>query len=90
MVLVVLHEFGHFFDQVCLGDASKSEEFKQIYNEEVELFKSQIELPGCVTDEMEFFAEGFYHYIAFPDKCTPKLYNFIQKKCDAFQKAIQN
>jgi hypothetical protein len=74
-----LHEFGHFIDYIT-GFESDEKEFKGIYDEEVDTFKSRIINSSCVRDEQEFFAETFYYYFINPSKCTPKAYDFINKK----------
>lgn len=67
----VIHEFGHFIDYYSKFESS-SEEFKKIYEEEVETFKKNISNPGCVTNTKEFFAETIYYMYTNPSKCTPK------------------
>lgn len=73
----VQHEFGHFLDYLN-GKPCWSEEFKRIYIEEVEIFKSNINNSDCVRDEQEFFAETFYYLIMDDSKCTPKAKEFVE------------
>lgn len=71
-----IHEFGHFLDYY-LNFASSTEEFRNIYNDEVEKFKSNISNSGCVRNEREFFAETFYYMYTDSSKCTSEAYRFI-------------
>ncbi len=73
----VEHEFGHYLDYVT-GVRSLSNEFNQIYLEEVETFKSNIPNPGCVSGPQEFFAETFAWIIVDESKCTPKAKEFVE------------
>ena len=73
----VEHEFGHYLDYVG-GVQSLGEEFNQIYREEVEIFKSNIPNPGCVSGPQEFFAETFAWIIVDESKCTPKAKEFVE------------
>lgn len=74
----VEHEIGHYLATIN-GEVWLSEEFIQIYYEEVETFKCQISEPDTVMDECEFFAETFYYLIKDSSKCTPKAAEFIQR-----------
>ena len=74
-----IHEFGHFIDYTY-NFSSDSVAFKNIYKEEVDLFKSRITNSSCVRDEQEFFAETLYYMYKNPSKCTEKAYEFVNKK----------
>ena len=71
-----IHEMGHFVDYEN-GFTSESNEFSDIYNNEVELFKSRITNSSCVTNKQEFFAETFYYMYKDSSKCTEGAYNYI-------------
>lgn len=75
----VIHEFGHYLDGVN-NRPSASDEFCQIYQEEVETFKVNTIDGDCVYNQSEFFAQTFYYYILDPSKCTPKAYQFIESQ----------
>lgn len=73
-----IHETGHWFDYY-VGFPSCTEEFASVYAAEKDVF---IRSYGstCVSDTLEFFAEGFWQYIVNPDKLktvSPELYLFI-------------
>ncbi len=74
-----IHEFGHFIDYTY-NFSSNSIVFKNIYKEEVDLFKSRITNSSCVRDEQEFFAETLYYMYKNPSKCTEKAYEFVNNK----------
>lgn len=74
----VEHEFGHYLDY-ARGVQSLGDEFNQIYQEEVETFKSNIPNPGCVSGPQEFFAETFAWIIVDEYKCTPKAKEFVER-----------
>ena len=74
-----IHEFGHFIDYTY-NFSSDSVAFKNIYKEEVDLFKSRITNSSCVRDEQEFFAETLYYMYKNPSKCTEKAYEFVNNK----------
>lgn len=71
-----IHELGHYVDY-HFNFISGSDEFKNIYNKEVETFKSNITNSSCVRSEKEFFAEMFYYIYTNPSKCTPEAKTFI-------------
>lgn len=75
----VAHEFGHFLEFTCTYPVSNSEEFQEIYRQEVKLFKSKIESDGCVFNACEFFAEEYYYSRKDSSKCTKKALEFIEK-----------
>lgn len=79
----VLHEMGHYLEAAICNltgvNPSTTEEFMQIYIEEVSTFKNNTEDPGyIITNSREFFAEMFCYYIVDPSKCTPKAYHYIE------------
>lgn len=74
----VEHEIGHFVSAIN-GEVCLSEEFREIYYEEVETFKNQISDSNCVRDEYEFFAEAFYYLLKDKSKCTPRVTEFIER-----------
>lgn len=76
-LLTVAHEFGHYLDDLN-GTPSWSDEFYEIYEEEVETFKSQISNSSCVSNEQEFFAETYGYLVVDPSKCTPRAAMFVQ------------
>ncbi len=78
-----IHEFGHFIDYIK-GFTSDSKEFKSIYNEEVNTFKSRIVNSSCVRDEQEFFAEILYYIYRNPSKCTKKAYEYVNNIINNF------
>ena len=57
---------------------SYNKQFKSIYKEEVNTFKSRIPNSGSVRDEQEFFASTFYYIFNDPSKCTPKAKDYVQ------------
>lgn len=76
----VLHEMGHFVDYVC-GYLSCKEEYKNIWGNEVEAFKSfHYTADENINQANEYFAESFQVYIESPDllkeKC-PQSYDYI-------------
>jgi len=73
----VEHEFGHYLDYIA-DLPSLGNDFNPIYQEEVEIFKSNISNPYCVTGRQEFFAETFACIIVDESKCTPKAKEFIE------------
>lgn len=77
---VVEHEFGHYLDKLK-GEPSQTDEFKEIYLEEKETFKSRISKinAGSVTNEKEFFAEIFSYMLLDSSKCTPKAQAYVQR-----------
>lgn len=80
-----IHEIGHWFDEK-LGFTSSSKEFKNIYNEEKDVFKTQI-YDTEKFSEREMFAEGFFIYYKHRSKLErqcPKLYQFIKTSIDDF------
>lgn len=81
-VTSVLHEMGHFVDYVC-GYLSETEEYKAIWDSEVEAFKSFHYTADENTNQAnEYFAESFQVYIESPnelqEKC-PQSYDYIIK-----------
>ncbi len=73
----VVHEMGHFVDWY-FDFPSLSDEFWEIYNQEVDTFKSRISNSSSVRNEMEFFAHTFYYLIKDPSKCTPMATQYVQ------------
>ena len=73
----ISHEFGHFLDWY-FKFPSMSQEFKEIYTEEINTFKEKIPNASCVRNSTEFFAHTFYYYIKDQSKCTPKALKFIK------------
>lgn len=78
----VIHEMGHFLDYQC-GMPSLSSEFADIYNEEVNTFKSRIPNSSCVRDPGEFFAETFFWMYTNSGKCTPRAMEFVSRYVNA-------
>lgn len=78
-----IHEFGHFIDYMK-DFTSDSKEFKKIYAEEVNIFKSGIVNSSCVRDEQEFFAETLYYIYKNPSKCTEKAYEYVNNIINNF------
>ena len=74
-----IHEFGHFVDYVT-GFDSDTKYFKNIYEEEAQLFKSKISNSSCVRDEQELFAEGFFYLFKNPDVVPTRTKTFIESK----------
>lgn len=72
------HEFGHILDYFN-GKPCWSNEFMQIYSEEVNQFKEGIPNSSCVRNEQEFFAETFCYLIIDDSKCTPKAKEFVKQ-----------
>ena len=73
----IVHEMGHFLDWY-FNFPSLSTEFKNIYNAEVNTFKSRIPNSSCVSNEMEFFAHTFYYIIKDSSKCTPMALEYVR------------
>lgn len=73
-----IHEMGHYVDFIT-GSPSLSAEFTNIYNEEVETFKSRIPNSSSVRNQQEFFAETFHYMCKNSSKCTPKAMEFVQR-----------
>jgi len=73
----VEHEFGHYLDYIT-NVQSLGYAFNEIYNEEVDEFKSNIPNPGCVSGPQEFFAETFAWLLIDESKCTPKAKEFVE------------
>jgi hypothetical protein len=78
----VIHEMGHFLDSVTRY-SSYSDEFNEIYNNEVNTFKSRIVNSSCVRDTAEFFAETFFYMYKNPSKCTEGAYNYVLEKVNS-------
>lgn len=81
-----IHEVGHWFD-LYLGFVSNTDEFKAVYQAESAAF---IRAYGsdCVRDEMELFAEGFWHYVLNPaglQAVSPQLYQFLHRNYCRFR-----
>lgn len=74
-----IHEAGHYLDGIN-NRPSASVEFHQIYLDEAETFKANIDDGGCVHSQSEFFAHTFYYYVVDPSKCTPKAYQYIESQ----------
>lgn len=74
-----IHEIGHWFD-LFMGLVTEMPEFDAIYAAESATFIASYG-SDCVRDKMEFFAEGFWQYIADPGRLLavcPNLYQFIK------------
>ena len=78
-----IHEIGHFI-LWYLDFPVDSDEFYDIYYDEVETFKSRIINPGCVSSVDEFFCESFYYMYEDSSLCTPRVVDFIQRNLDSF------
>lgn len=76
----VLHEMGHFIDYYC-GLFTDTEEYKAIWDSEVEAFKSFHSTADANTNTpMEYFAESFQVYIESPNQLQqycPQSYDYI-------------
>lgn len=79
----VFHEFGHYVDYIN-EFPSKRDEFKQIYKEEVNIFKSQTKNPEAVSNEGEFFAEIFHYMLEDPSICTTKAKQYVKAQLNMF------
>lgn len=80
----VFHEFGHLLDyRQLLLDYSSTNEFKAIYQEEKENFKTiYIDYDYAISNNKEYFASAFAEYMMNPDRLksnTPKTYDYIEK-----------
>ncbi len=73
----VAHEMGHYLDW-HFSFPSLRDEFRKIYNQEIDTFKSKISNSSAVRDEKEFFAHTFYYLIKDPSKCTPMAAQYVQ------------
>lgn len=79
----VAHEVGHAFDD-CMDFPSKSEEFKDIYNEEKDSIRGSAEdnIEYCKQTPQEYFAEAFQIYIYEPEilkDSAPRTYKYINQ-----------
>ena len=79
----IIHEFGHYID-TRFDFPSLSDEFWEIYLQEVDTFISRIPNSSSVRDEMEFFASTFYYMMKDPSKCTPRATEFVQRYINSF------
>ncbi len=79
----VFHEFGHYLDYINKFP-SKSEEFRQIYIEEVGTFIKNSPNPGAVANEKEFFAETFHYMLENQSICTPKAMQYVSSQLNTF------
>ena len=70
----MIHEIGHSVDYL-LGEVSESEEFKNIYYDELKVMASAY----YRGSEKEYFAEAFSYYYNFPEKrnLMPLTFEFI-------------
>lgn len=80
----VFHEFGHLLDyRQLLLDYSSTNEFKAIYQEEKENFKTiYSDYDYAISTNKEYFATAFAEYMINPDRLksnTPKTYDYIEK-----------
>lgn len=73
----VVHEMGHYIDW-HFNFPSLSDEFWEIYTQEIGTFKSRIPNSSAIRDEMEFFAHTFYYSVKDPSKCTPMALQFVR------------
>lgn len=76
----VPHEFGHYLD-IVMEYPSSTDEFKEIYREEVEILKNQRDIGDetLLTNEKEFFAETFEYLVRNSSKCTPRAREYVQE-----------
>ena len=81
----IAHEFGHYLDITYVNKCSDTEEFKEIYNAEVEEFKRNIDNPNCVFSKEEFFAEAYYYSRVDDSKCTPRVLEYIDKVSKSYK-----
>lgn len=80
----VFHEFGHLLDyRQLMIDYSSTNEFKDIYEEEKENFKTVYGgYEYAISTKEEYFASAFAEYMMNPDRLksnTPRTYNYIEK-----------
>ena len=70
----MIHEIGHSVDYL-LGEVSETEEFKNIYYDELKVMASAY----YRGSEKEYFAEAFSYYYNFPEKrnLMPLTFEFI-------------
>ena len=78
----VIHEMGHYIDY-CFGFVSSSNEFVEIYNSEVEVFKTiHTTHSNNIATAKEYFAEAYQVSILRPqemiDAC-PRTYEFVMR-----------
>lgn len=73
----IIHEMGHFIDNY-FDYPSLSDEFWEIYNSEIDTFRSRIPNSSAIRDELEFFAHTFYYSVKDPSKCTPMALQFVE------------
>jgi len=85
--LAVIHEVGHYFDYLTKF-SSVSDEFRQIYEEEIGEFRKKIEAGVQIFNEREFFAQTFYYLIKDPSKCTPKALEFVEEQLEIFLQTL--
>lgn len=78
----IVHELGHYIDYTC-NWASSTKEFKGIYREEVESFKSIVTTHDNNTNtESEYFAESYAVSVEYPDlmmQYCPKTYEYVMR-----------
>ena len=80
-----LHEVGHVIDdESAFTFISRSNEFKEIYQEEKENFKYVVidNHEYFISSELEYFAQAFSEYMINPEGLkmfTPRTYEFIDR-----------
>ena len=80
-----LHEVGHVIDdESAFTFISRSNEFKEIYQEEKENFKYVVvdNHEYFISSEIEYFAQAFSEYMINPEGLkmfTPRTYEFIDR-----------
>ena len=80
-----LHEIGHVIDdESAFTFISRSNEFKEIYQEEKENFKYVVidNHEYFISSEIEYFAQAFSEYMLNPEGLkmfTPRTYEFIDR-----------
>jgi diphthamide synthase subunit DPH2 len=80
-----LHEIGHVIDdESAFTFISRSNKFKEIYQEEKDAFRYVVvdNYEYCVSSELEYFAQAFSEYIINPEGLkmfTPRTYEFIDR-----------
>jgi hypothetical protein len=80
-----LHEVGHVIDdESAFTFISRSNEFKEIYQEEKENFKYVVidNHEYFISSEIEYFAQAFSEYMLNPEGLkifTPRTYEFIDR-----------
>lgn len=76
----VEHEFGHYLD-FLFGKISNGKMFTNIFSEEYQSFRKNIESSNYYDNTSEYFAECFSYYLKEPrklEKYCPQTYNVFE------------